>query len=188
MTARPMFCNGLTLAVVLALAGCSRPAEHFRPPAPPSAFVEGAEIPTGDLAGAAQSAKAAMIDNPFEGRQTAVAQGKTLFAQMNCAGCHGYDLAGAMGPDLTDRYWRYGGTPGAIYQSIANGRPQGMPAWRQALPPADIWMLVSYIQSHGGVTPTAGYQAGEQGDVAARPVTPATGAAATSAVAKSAHP
>ena len=71
-----------------------------------------------------------------------------------------------MGPNLSDRYWRYGGTPAAIYQSIAAGRPQGMPAWYQALPPRQIWELVTYIESHGGATAPAQYHAGLQGDVA----------------------
>ena len=66
----------------------------------------------------------------------AVQQGHDLFIKMNCAGCHGYDAKGAMGPNLTDGYWRYGGVPAPIFNSIYEGRPQGMPAWNPALPPA----------------------------------------------------
>jgi len=192
MTACAFFRRSLTVAAILAAAGCERPASHARAGVPATIGVSAGDIPSGDLAGAAQSDIGARIDNPFEGQPEAAAQGKTLFAQMNCAGCHGYGLGGAMGPNLTDRYWRYGGTPGAIYQSIAGGRPQGMPAWRRALPPDDIWRLVSYIESYGGTTPTADYQAGQQGDVAALPVTPNGEAASTkptpSATGKLAHP
>ena len=192
MTPRAMLRHALPLAFLLGAAGCGRPAGHADGGGAERDAVSAAEIPTGDLAGAARSNVGARIVNPLGDQPAAVARGKALFAQMNCAGCHGYRLGGAMGPNLTDRYWRYGGTPGAIYQSIADGRPQGMPAWRRALPPSDIWSLVSYVQSYGGTTPPADYQAGKQGDVAALPVTP-TGASAKAppappATAKPAHP
>lgn len=192
MTPCALLRHGLPLALLLVAAGCGRPAGHAGGDASGRDVASAAAIPTGDLAGAAQSDVGATIVNPLKDQPAAVAHGKALFAQMNCAGCHGYGLGGAMGPNLTDRYWRYGGTPGAIYQSIANGRPQGMPAWRKALPPSDIWSLVSYVQSYGGTTPPADFQAGRQGDVAALPVTP-TGASskpapAPPATAKPAHP
>jgi mono/diheme cytochrome c family protein len=130
-----------------------------------SAAPEAVGLPGGDLAGGAQFMMGADLRNPLEGQPAAVASGKRLFVQMNCAGCHNYSLAGGMGPNLSDRYWRYGGTPAAIYQSIAGGRPQGMPAWYKALPPQDIWQLVTYIESYGGTTAPAAYHAGLQGDV-----------------------
>ena len=52
---------------------------------------------------------------------------------MNCAGCHAYDLTGGMGPDLTDNSWLYGGKPGEIYHTIAEGTPRGMPAWKDKM-------------------------------------------------------
>jgi cytochrome c oxidase cbb3-type subunit 3 len=120
---------------------------------------------------------AAQVDNPVEGQPRAIEEGKRLFTQMNCAGCHGYDLkGGTMAPDLTDRYWRYGGTPGQIYASIANGRPKGMPTWRNALPPPEIWNLVSYIEAQGGATPESEDQAGAQGDLAGMPPVPGASA------------
>lgn len=73
-----------------------------------------------------------------------------------------------MGPNLKDKYWRYGGSPAAVYRSIASGHPQGMPAWSLALPPDQIWKLVAYIQSYGGMVPPADYQGALQGDYAAK--------------------
>ena len=77
-------------------------------------------------------------------------EGKKLFAQMNCAGCHGYDAKGDMGPDLTDTAWRYGGTPIEVYKrSMRDGRKEcrhGATASRRQ----PIWQLVAYIQSLGG--------------------------------------
>lgn len=108
-------------------------------------------LPMGHIAGLTDSAALARsMPNPYEGSPQAIASGKALFIKMNCAGCHGYDAKGNMGPDLTDTYWRYGGLPAQIYSSIHDGRAQGMPAWGAALPPQEIWKLVAYIESLGG--------------------------------------
>lgn len=85
--------------------------------------------------------------NPVAGSADAIEAGHALFGKMNCAGCHGYDLTGGMGPDLTDANWLYGGKPGEIFHTIAEGTPRGMPAWKDKLTPDQIWQLVSYIQS-----------------------------------------
>lgn len=103
--------------------------------------------------------------NPLDGDANAIAEGHKLFLSMNCAGCHGYDAKGGMGPNLTDNYWRYGGTPHRIYQSILDGRPNGMPAWGVALPPKSVWELVSYLQSLGGSIPASLAQAAAEGDL-----------------------
>lgn len=158
----PALIAAMTLAVNCGQRGAPTPS----PPETPR--VDAMNIPGGDLAGAAESTAAADAQNPLEGQPAAVVRGKELFEAMNCAGCHNYSLGGGMGPNLADRYWRYGGTPAAIYQSIASGRPQGMPAWFKALPPQDIWQLVSYIESYGGTTAPAQSHAGMQGDAASQ--------------------
>jgi cytochrome c oxidase cbb3-type subunit 3 len=85
--------------------------------------------------------------NPLADSTDAVEVGHALFGKMNCAGCHGYDLTGGMGPDLTDANWLYGGKPGEIFHTIAEGTPRGMPAWKDKLTSDQIWQIVSYIQS-----------------------------------------
>jgi cytochrome c oxidase cbb3-type subunit 3 len=149
------------------LASCSRShggstAMALAQPEPDAAAV--GDVPLGDVAGAAHSTLAAQFPNPYEGDAQAVQQGHELFIAMNCAGCHGYDAKGGMGPNLTDRYWRYGGVPASIFNAIYQGRPEGMPAWNPALPPQDIWKLVAYIESLGGSYPASQYQAALQGD------------------------
>ncbi|HEX7384186.1 MAG TPA: c-type cytochrome [Burkholderiaceae bacterium] len=135
-------------------------------PQPPGAQVGHAAIaavPLGDVAGAAPNT-GGDIRNPYANSPEAVQQGHELFVTMNCAGCHGYEAKGGMGPDLTDTYWRYGGSPVAIFKSIYEGRPQGMPAWNPALPPEEIWKLAAYIESLGGAYTAAQYHASIQGD------------------------
>lgn len=121
-------------------------------------------LPLGDIAGAAKLGPANEIANPLQGDPGAIAEGHRLYISMNCAGCHGYDAKGNMGPNLTDAYWRYGGTPASIYNSIYDGRPQGMPAWGRALPAGDIWKIVAWLQDLGGAVAANQYHAGLQGD------------------------
>ena len=124
-----------------------------------------ARVAIGDLAGVGNNTLDATVANPYANDMAAIKQGNDLFVGMNCAGCHGYDLKGGMGPDLTDTYWRYGGSPADIYKSIFEGRPQGMPAWGRSIPPAQIWKIVAYIQSKGGAFPGRLADRGRQGDL-----------------------
>ena len=87
------------------------------------------------------------IRNPFEGDKNAIAMGAKLFISYNCVDCHGADGSGAMGPALMDGRWHFGGSPGEVYESIAQGRPDGMPAWGGLLDRSTIWRLVSYVRS-----------------------------------------
>jgi cytochrome c oxidase cbb3-type subunit 3 len=52
-----------------------------------------------------------------------------------------------MGPSLRDETWIYGNRPMDIFDSISNGRANGMPAWGTMLPQQQIWQIVAYIQS-----------------------------------------
>ena len=85
--------------------------------------------------------------NPYEGNKQAIATGAQLFIAYNCIDCHGADGAGAMGPSFQDGRWHFGGTPGAVFESIYQGRPDGMPAWGRRISNDQIWMLAAYVQS-----------------------------------------
>ena len=82
----------------------------------------------------------------FEGNKLAIADGEQLFDQMNCTGCH-FNGGGGMGPALMSGHWRYGGRMEQIYESIAQGRPNGMPSWQFVLQPQQIWDLAAYVKS-----------------------------------------
>ena len=138
-------------------------AQPIIPPLTPPEGVA-ALIPLGEAAGAYALNLPDDVPNPLEGRPGAVAEGHRRFIEMNCAGCHGYDAAGAMGPNLTDKYWRYGGTPVQVFKSIYEGRPGGMPAWSGALPAQEIWKIVAFIESLGGTYPPGFYHQASQGD------------------------
>ena len=89
----------------------------------------------------------ASLVNPYAGNAARVAEGAKLFVAYNCMDCHGADGSGAMGPSLQDNRWHFGGTPGDIFQSIYEGRPDGMPSWGGRIGDDQIWRLVSYVQT-----------------------------------------
>jgi cytochrome c oxidase cbb3-type subunit 3 len=86
----------------------------------------------------------------YEENAHAVSEGKRLFSAYNCAGCHGSG-GGNIGPALMDDEWRYGASVENIYASIAQGRPNGMPAFGSKVPPKEIWELAAYVRSLGGL-------------------------------------
>ena len=91
--------------------------------------------------------KGTLLTNPHAGDAGAVATGAKLFVAYNCVDCHGADGSGAMGPSLADGRWHFGGEPGEIFESIYQGRPEGMPAWGSLISPDQIWMLAAYVKS-----------------------------------------
>ena len=88
-----------------------------------------------------------VLRNPYEGDANAVATGAKLFIAYNCIDCHGADGSGAMGPSLADGRWHFGGAPAEVFESIHQGRPEGMPAWGSLISADQIWLLVSYVRS-----------------------------------------
>lgn len=90
--------------------------------------------------------------SPFQKNAYGTAEGKRLFDQYNCSGCHAHG-GGGMGPPLMDDKWVYGSEPANIFESIVEGRPNGMPAWRNKIPDQQVWELVAFIQSMSGNEP-----------------------------------
>jgi cytochrome c oxidase cbb3-type subunit 3 len=73
--------------------------------------------------------------------------GKAVFAA-NCVTCHGDDAKGKTdlgGPDLTDRFWIYGGDAESIYETVWGGRQGHMPSWDGRLSPLDRKILALYL-------------------------------------------
>ena len=87
------------------------------------------------------------LRNPYEGNARARATGAQLFIAYNCVDCHGADGSGAMGSSFQDGRWHFGGSAGAIFESIYQGRPEGMPSWGRRISNDQIWMLTTYLQS-----------------------------------------
>jgi cytochrome c oxidase cbb3-type subunit 3 len=86
-----------------------------------------------------------MTENPYERDEKAVAEGQVIYAG-KCAECHGKDLKGGDGPSLT-AHLKYGEQDGRMYESIAKGRPGGMPAFETELGRDRIWKVLAYVDS-----------------------------------------
>ena len=107
-------------------------------------FVEHAEnLPVGFPS----QLKPLLVKNPYEGDKRAMAVGGQLFVGYNCLDCHGAEGSGAMGPSFQDGRWHFGGSPGEVFESIYQGRPDGMPAWGGRISNDQIWMLTAYVRS-----------------------------------------
>jgi cytochrome c oxidase cbb3-type subunit 3 len=136
-------------AALSAAAGCksneASAASGRKPvPFPASGGRMVANQPLGPLPGVGDIAPVA---NPLGSDPTVLEEGRKLFVQYNCAGCHGGRAGGGMGPSLRDPSWRYGSSPDRIFNSIAQGRGQGMPAWGARLPEQHIWLITAYVSS-----------------------------------------
>jgi len=87
--------------------------------------------------------------NSFEEKAYEVSEGKRLFTQYNCTGCH-FNGGGGIGPPLMDDVWIYGIEPVNVYATVVEGRPNGMPSFRNKIPDDQVWQLVSYVRSLSG--------------------------------------
>lgn len=145
---------------VLLLAACHKPATPPEPPpgAGPDAVRVSGLVPAGGGLDRQVNPRAL----PYYDNADAVGQGKRLYNQYNCVGCH-FNGGGGIGPPLMDDIWIYGGRLDQIYDSVYQGRPNGMPAWGGKIPDQQIWQIAAYVRSmslpetiaaNGGGTPS----------------------------------
>jgi cytochrome c oxidase cbb3-type subunit 3 len=87
--------------------------------------------------------------NPYAHDPVALQDGRRLFDWYNCSGCHGGHAGGGMGPSLRDPVWLYGSRDDQVFDSITQGRSNGMPSWGTKIPETQVWELVAYIKSMG---------------------------------------
>jgi cytochrome c oxidase cbb3-type subunit 3 len=134
------------LVAALAITSCEREERRFREEPPAANPASTARLSTLQPGPTVRQVK---TQSPYQHNAYMVNEGKAFFAQMNCVGCHA-NGGGGMGPPLMDDEWIYGSDPQQIFSSIAQGRPNGMPAWGNVLSNDQIWRLVGYIQSMSG--------------------------------------
>lgn len=80
----------------------------------------------------------------------AIDAGKAVY-QANCVGCHGPELKGGVGPDLTDATWIHGGTLADINKTVTVGVPEkGMLTWGPILGPEKVSQVSAFVHSAGG--------------------------------------
>jgi len=99
---------------------------------------------------AAEKAKGAETAAPGTRRETRtadlLADGKKEFAT-RCAPCHGENAKGGIGPDLTRKQFKYGRSAPEVTTSIGEGRPGGMPPFKNELSREKLEGLAQYVLS-----------------------------------------
>ncbi len=80
------------------------------------------------------------VQNPFPGDAAAIAAGKALY-QEHCAACHGADLEGDIGPELTDMGLADEDLYQILFEGVVDG---GMPAFAN-LGSKRVWQIVNFI-------------------------------------------
>jgi cytochrome c oxidase cbb3-type subunit 3 len=143
----------IVVCALAALASCEREQRTFTTPvaSPP------ASAPQSPRAGSLQPATAqqggvklsTVGTGPYENNAWAVNQGKRLFRWYNCNGCHSMG-GGGIGPALMDDQWKYGSSSAAIFASIMQGRPEGMPSFGGHIPDDQAWQIAAYVRSMSG--------------------------------------
>jgi len=77
-----------------------------------------------------------------------VAAGRATF-NTTCVSCHGENLKGKIGPNLTDTKWIHGGRPTEVVHTITTGvAAKGMPTWGPILGPKRINEVAAYVFSY----------------------------------------
>lgn len=134
-------CLAMIVIALLAIAtGCNGSGPAVAAGAEPAIRTNVGPIPGASSASIGQK-------DPYANDPIAAENGRRLFVWYNCYGCHGGHGGGGMGPSLRRKHFIFGHRGAQIYDSIAEGRSRGMPAWGTKIPSGQIWQLVAYIQS-----------------------------------------
>jgi putative heme-binding domain-containing protein len=94
-------------------------------------------------------------NNPLDGNAQAISNGKAMF-RTRCAGCHGPDARGFLGPDLTG-YWAAGGTDDRMFEIVRRGVPgtEMPPSDPLRVLDKDIWQTLAYVRTLSGIPAAA---------------------------------
>ena len=87
--------------------------------------------------------------NPYTGSPEAIAEGRKLYLEYGCSGCHGVGGGGGMGPALLDDVWKFGSDDETLFKLIRGEIPQQtMPSvFGKALKDDEIWKILAYVRS-----------------------------------------
>jgi cytochrome c oxidase cbb3-type subunit 3 len=131
------------------LTGCERERRPFENPTAAASQAQRADM-SPLYAGTPLPPQGA--EGPFRNNAYAISEGKRLYTHFNCVGCHAHG-GGGMGPALMDDEWIYGSSAANIFNTIVEGRPNGMPTWRNKIPDEQVWQIVAYVRAMNGQLP-----------------------------------
>src|SRR5206468_3702852 len=128
---------------------CKREIRAFHVDAP-SAEAARQTVALTDLVAGGAPATEPHVSNSYEENAYALSEGQRLYEQFNCVGCHAHG-GGDKGPALMDDKWIYGSSPEQIHATIVQGRPNGMPSFRNKIPDYEVWQIAAYVRSMSGL-------------------------------------
>jgi cytochrome c oxidase cbb3-type subunit 3 len=135
------------LSISVAAAGCQREERELRLDPPVAAALDKVALMPNQIGGAPPETYFA-LGKPYESNAYNLSEGKRLYSWFSCKACHA-DGQGGVGPAFLDGWWHYGPDMVSIFASIRDGRPHGMPAFRDKMTTEQIWQLAGYVQTIG---------------------------------------
>ncbi len=136
---------------LVSAAGGSGAASQDEEPAPEEAAQP--EPPSAAAAAAAEEAALAPAPgprklNPFTGNADMAAEGRTLYFQVGCQGCHGGGGGGGMATSVIDDAWAFGSDDDVLFRLIKGEiAEQTMPTVYSVLEDEEVWKILAFIRS-----------------------------------------
>lgn len=144
-----------TFILAFVMLGCAQSltAQTQKEPAKAAVYAQApsGEQPKAPEAPAPTGKSAPKKLNPFTGKEDAIKEGRQLYLQAGCPGCHGSGGGGAMAgatPFIRDA-WKFGGDDETYFKVIKGTYPgQTMPAVFGAnLTDEQVWKIIAWIRS-----------------------------------------
>jgi cytochrome c551 len=90
-------------------------------------------------------AEAMKCPTAIRGKLGAVGEGRRVFLEFNCSGCHGDSAGGSMGPALKNA------EQGDVQEAVLHGdaKEGGMPSFQGCATNSDVKHIVAYLHSIG---------------------------------------
>jgi mxaJ protein len=86
--------------------------------------------------------------NPFTGNADMAAEGRTLYFQVGCQGCHGGGGGGGMATSVIDDAWTFGSDDDVLFRLVKGEIPeQTMPTVYSVLEDEEVWKILAFIRS-----------------------------------------
>jgi cytochrome c oxidase cbb3-type subunit 3 len=150
MRSLPAAIIGMMLAST-ALMSCQREARETQEAPLPFSQQKFASTTTVMAGGGAAGAPDAKVAH-YEKNAWHVSEGQRLYEEYNCVECHAHG-GGGIGPPLMDAEWIYGSSSPQIVATLIQGRPNGMPSYRNLLTEEQMWQIAAYVRSLSGHVP-----------------------------------
>ena len=142
------------LVCILLLAGCQREERQLRLDPPTADALDRVALMPNGIGGTPPKVYFA-LGKPYEANAYNLSQGKRLYAWFGCKAAMATAKA-ASGRAFLDGWWHYGPEMVSIFASIRDGRPHGMPAFRDKMTTEQIWQLAGYVQTIGSYSAKTG--------------------------------